>query len=397
MQFQVVKHRVAEAFREQFAGPPPRYFQAPGRVNLIGEHTDYNDGFVMPVAIDRQVMLAARARTDGRVRLWSCDFQQVSEFAVASVSPDPSAAWSNYVRGVAYVLLREALPLRGMDAVIAGSVPIGSGLSSSAALEVAAAVALCALSELDIAPATLALLCQQAENDFVGNKCGIMDQLIATLGQPGHALCIDCRSLCYQAVPLPSTTSVVVCDTMKRRGLVDSEYNARRQQCEQGVQLLRQRLPGISALRDVSRSDLACFAQLLPPVVARRCAHVLSENERVLSAVEALRVGNVERFGQLMNDSHASLRDDYEVSCAELDRMVAVARNAPGCLGARLTGAGFGGCTVNLVRAADAAEFARCVGAGYEEATGIQPEVYVCQASGGAAEVPASTSARGGA
>ena len=379
--------RVAEAFEQHFTGSAPRLFQAPGRVNLIGEHTDYNDGFVMPVAIDRHVVLAARARQDGRVRLWSVDFQQVAEFSLDAILPDPAAPWSNYVRGVSRVLQLEGFVLQGMDAAIAGNVPIGSGLSSSAAIEMAVAVAFRALHSLEIAPEQLAQLCQRAENDFVGMKCGIMDQFIAALGQPGHALWIDCRSLEYEPVPLPAEASVVVCDTMKRRGLVDSDYNARRQECERAVDLLQGRLPGVQALRDVTSADLARYGSLLPPVVRRRCMHVVSENERVLVAADALREGRVTQFGRLMDESHASLRDDYEVSCPELDLMVDLARQAPGCLGARMTGAGFGGCTVNWVRADQTAEFAGLVGEQYLAKSGVVPEVYICHASGGAGEL----------
>ena len=376
--------RVREAFEQQFPGEPPRIFQAPGRVNLIGEHTDYNDGFVLPVAIDRQVVLAARLREDRRVRLWATHFRQGSEFSLDQIVPDASAPWSNYVRGVALMLQQEGFALRGMDAVIAGNVPIGSGLSSSAAIEVATAVTFRDLCHLDIAPVALALLCQRAENEFVGMKCGIMDQFIAVLGQRHHALLIDCRSLDYELVPLPEGVSIVVCDTMKRRGLVDSEYNARRQECEQGVAILRAYLPDVKALRDVTSQDLARYGHLLPPVVRKRCAHVVSENERTLQAVAALWAGQVEEFGRLMDQSHVSLRDDYEVSCRELDRMVELARVAPGCLGARMTGAGFGGCTVNLVQTEATEAFRQQVAEEYQREMGVKPEIYVCEASAGA-------------
>nr|MBC7244794.1 galactokinase [Chloroflexota bacterium] len=384
MSVQDLYREVQEAFARRFPGAPPRIFQAPGRVNLIGEHTDYNDGFVLPVAIDRQVVLAARAREDRQVRLWSLHFQQGSEFSLDDIVPEPSAPWSNYVRGVALMLQRDGFALRGMDAVVAGNVPIGSGLSSSAAIEVATAVTFRDLCHLDIAPVALALLCQRAENEFVGMKCGIMDQFIAVLGQRNHALLIDCRSLGYELVPLPARVAIVVCDTMKRRGLVDSEYNARRQECEQGVAILRQYLPRIKALRDVSSQDLARYGQSLPPVVRKRCAHVVSENERTLQAVAVLRAGRVAEFGRLMDQSHVSLRNDYEVSCRELDCMVELAHATPGCLGARMTGAGFGGCTVNLVRTEATAAFAQQVAEGYRKEMGVMPEIYVCEASAGA-------------
>jgi galactokinase len=385
-----LQREVAGAFAQHFPGDPPHFFQAPGRVNLIGEHTDYNDGFVLPVAIDRQVMLATRARADERVRLWSVEFEQDSEFSLEDIRHETAAPWSNYLRGVALMLQQEGFALRGMDAAIAGNVPIGSGLSSSAALEVATAVAFRDLYALDISPEDLALLCQRAENEFVGMKCGIMDQFIATLGQRGHALLIDCRGLGYEPVPLPSGVSVVVCDTMKRRGLVDSEYNTRRQECEQGVELLRQHLPQVKALRDVTGQNMALHGHTLPPVVRKRCKHVVSENERVQKAVTALRTGDVPEFGRLMDLSHTSLRYDYEVSCAELDCMVELARSTRGCLGARMTGAGFGGCTVNLVRSETASDFAQEVSTRYREKMGVTPDVYICEASEGAGAVSGS-------
>ena len=388
MSLQQLCKQAQQAFALHFPGESPRCFQAPGRVNLIGEHTDYNGGFVLPVAIDRWVVFAARARADDRVRLWSVDFEQASEFDLDDIAKDAASPWSNYVRGVLWVLGRKGFEFCGMDAAIVGDVPIGSGLSSSAAMEVATAVTLRALWQLPLPPVQLALLCQKAENEFVGMQCGIMDQFISTLGRQGHALWIDCRSLQYELAPLPAGHAIVVCDSMKRRGLVDSQYNARRQECEQGVQLLRQHLPNIRLLRDVTSADLERYGQELPPVVLKRCRHVVSEDERTLQAVAALRAGDVVEFGRLMHASHVSLRDDYEVSCAELDRIVELAQEAPGCLGARMTGAGFGGCTVNLVRAEAADGFARQVRECYEEATGQRPDVYVCQASEGAGEVP---------
>lgn len=388
METKQLYQQAVEAFGQQFSkGGELRLFQAPGRVNLIGEHTDYNDGFVLPVAIDRQVVFAARRREDRLVRLWSTHFGQGSEFPLDHIVPDRSAPWSNYVRGVALMLQESGFPLQGMEAVIAGDVPIGSGLSSSAAIEVATAVTLRNLNHLEISPVTLALLCQRAENEFVGMKCGIMDQFIAVLGQHHHALLIDCRSLDYGLVPLPEGVAIVVCDTMKRRGLVESEYNRRRQECEQGVAILQQYLPDVKALRDVTSVDLARYVSALPPVVYKRCRHVVSENERTLQAVTALRAGQVEEFGRLMDQSHVSLRDDYEVSCRELDCMVELAREVPGCLGARMTGAGFGGCTVNLVRAEVVERFVEQVSEGYQRRIGIKPEVYVCEASAGAGEV----------
>jgi len=380
-------HAVRSAFSQHFPGDSARVFQAPGRVNLIGEHTDYNGGFVLPVAIDRRIVIAARPRRDRVVSLWSVSFAQGSEFSLGSIQTDPQRPWSNYVRGVAWVLEQKGFALRGMDAVIAGDVPIGSGLSSSAAIEVATAVTLRSLCGLSLVDVELALACQKAENDFVGIRCGIMDQFVSTLGRQGHALLIDCRSLEYELAPLPAGFAIVVCDTMKRRGLVDSEYNARRRECEQGVELLRQFLPGIALLRDVTGTELGCHGEALPPVVRRRCQHVVSENERTLKAVQALRSGQAEEFGRLMDQSHLSLRDDYEVSCRELDCMVHLARAVPGCAGARMTGAGFGGCTVNLVRTDAVPAFVETVSGRYAAEMGVSPEVYVSRPSAGAGEI----------
>jgi galactokinase len=377
---------VLDAFRLHFPGPEPRCFQAPGRVNLIGEHTDYNDGFVLPMAIDRQVLVAARRRTDGLVQLWSVDFGEGSTFALDGFGQDPRSPWSNYVRGVVEVLQRQAVQLTGMDLAIAGDVPIGAGLSSSAALEVVTAVTLRALNGLPHDNVHLALACQRAENEFVGMSCGIMDQLIAIMAKPGQALCIDCRSLETTTVPLPPGTAVVVCDTMKRRELVASEYNERRRECELGVSLLRQQLPGIRALRDVTSRDLRDFGHLLPSKVRQRCAHVVSENERVLSAVAALRAGDAEGFGALMNQSHHSLRYDYEVSCRELDVMVQLSREDEACVGARMTGAGFGGCAVSLTKG-NTERFGASLARAYEAETGLHPAVFACQAAGGAGEL----------
>lgn len=371
--------RIRNAFRKEFGGEPERWARAPGRVNLIGEHTDYNDGFVLPMAIDRDICVAFRPREDRAVRLWSLDFAQASEFSLHAIARDPSAPWSNYVRGVAWVLADRGVRLRGMDAAVQGTVPIGAGLSSSAALEVAAGLALLTTAGGDMPRAELALACQRAENEFVGNRCGIMDQFISALGRAGHALFLDCRSLDYRHVPLPAGYRIVVANSMVRRALVDSAYNERRAQCEQAAQAL-----GVRALRDADESMLESAKRHMPEVVYRRARHVVRENARVLQAVDAMRRGDAEAFGALMNASHASLRDDYEVSCRELDALVDIARRQPGCLGARMTGAGFGGCTVNLVEAGAVEAFVPALREGYRAATGLHAEIYVCDAADGA-------------
>lgn len=371
--------RLCVAFRRQWGAEPVLCARAPGRVNLIGEHTDYNDGFVLPMAIDRDIWMAFRPREDRTVRLWSLDFGQASVFALDAFANDASEPWSNYVRGVAWALGEKGIALRGLDAVIQGTVPIGAGLSSSAALEVAAGLALLASAGETLPPEELALACQRAENAFVGNRCGIMDQFVAVLGRAGHALFLDCRTLEYRHVPLPADFRIVVANSMVKRALVDSAYNERRSQCEEAARML-----GVRALRDADEAALASARSRLSDVVYRRARHVITENARVVQAVAAMRRGEAETFGALMDASHASLRDDYEVSCRELDALVEIARRQVGCLGARLTGAGFGGCTVNLVRVDAVDAFVTALRRGYREQTGLDAEIYVCAAADGA-------------
>ncbi len=370
--------RVVAAFAREFGGHAAIVVAAPGRVNLIGEHTDYNDGFVLPAAIDRHIVIAARPRADRVVRLHAADMGESARFDLDDIRPDTGRRWSNYERGVAWALQGAGYTLQGMDAVVAGDVPVASGLSSSAAIEVATAFAFQTLGDLALDGVKRALLCQKAENEFVGMRCGIMDQYIISLGRRDHALLIDCRSLEYKLVPVPAGVSLVICDTQKRRGLVDSEYNTRRNECEAGARAL-----GVPALRDVSVETFEARQEELGPVTRKRCRHVVTENQRVLDAVDALGAGDLERFGALMNASHVSLRDDYEVSCAELDAMVEAAWRQPGVLGARMTGAGFGGCTVNLVRDEAAETFQHSVAREYTDATGLEPRIYVCAAEDG--------------
>ncbi len=312
-----------------------------------------------------------------------------SEFSLdATIERDDVNGWSNYVRGVAWALQQRGLTLPGLDLAIHGDVPLGAGLSSSAALEVCAVTTFAEIGRLEIGRLEIARVCQQAENEFVGVKSGIMDQFISALAQKGHALLIDCRDLSYQNVPLPRGATIVVCDTAKRRGLVDSAYNTRRAECEQAVRLLAAKIgKPIRALRDVSVQEFARLAQDLPPTIARRARHVITENARVLDAVAAARRNDLAAFGARMDASHVSLRDDYQVSCAELNAMVEIARAQPGCLGARLTGAGFGGCTVNLVEDGAVQAFVVNVAQAYQAQTGLVPQVYACQAMAGAGVV----------
>jgi len=372
------------AFSERFWRPVEHVVRAPGRVNLIGEHTDYNDGFVLPVAIERDMMVALAPRADREVNLYSLDFGEAATFSLDEMRKDEEHAWSNYARGVAQELQQAGVSLVGLDAVTQGNVPIGAGLSSSAAFEVAMALAFILAAGAPLDRVQVALIAQRAENRFVGMQCGIMDQFVSALGEAGHALFIDTRDLSHRAVPLPEGVRVVICDTMTRRGLVGSAYNERRRQCEEAVRILQSVLPGIRALRDVTAGDLARYGHLLPPVVLKRARHVVTENARVLDAIRALEAGRPEEFGRLMDASHASLRDDFEVSSPELNLMVEVARGAPGCLGARMTGAGFGGATVNLVREGQVPAFVEAVGAGYQARTGLKPEITVTRAAAGA-------------
>ncbi|MBI3538454.1 MAG: galactokinase [Chloroflexi bacterium] len=376
-------------FSDFFHAPAQLIARAPGRVNLIGEHTDYNDGLVLPIAIDRAIYIAARARNDRVVRMIARDFGDArAEFSLDQIARDDEHTWSNYIRGVAWALHARGENLRGADLLIQGDVPIGAGLSSSAALEMCAAIALmvgAGRASAQIDRVDLARLCQHAENNFVGVQSGVMDQCASALAHKNHALYLDCRDLSFEHIPLPTHTNIVVCDTMKRRALTHSAYNARRAECENAVRILRDKLGArVRALRDVSAQDFSRYENEMPPILSQRARHVISENERVREVVRAARANDAKTFGRVMNESHASLRDDFAVSCAALDIMVELARKQAGCYGARLTGAGFGGCTVNLVEANQTRAFVENIAREYAARVGIAPEIYVCRASDGA-------------
>jgi len=381
-----VAKEMGKAFLSSFGGES-RVFRAPGRVNLIGEHTDYNDGFVMPVAIDFATWVTVSPRLDRVVSVFSDKFNQQFEFNLDDVASAATGHWSDYVKGVALTLERAGFRLRGAQLSITGSVPIGSGLSSSAAIEVATGFALLANSGFPVDRMKLAKLCQLAENEFVGMRCGIMDQFISCHGQDGKALLLDCRSLESRLLPLSDDARLVICNTMVKHELAGSEYNQRRAECEEGVQHLARKLSGIHALRDVTEANLELHGRELSDIVYRRCRHVISENKRVLKAAAALEKGDLTDFGRLMNESHLSLRNDYEVSCPELDLMVELAQPMPGVFGGRMTGGGFGGCTINLVKAEHTEEFKSALATSYEKATGVAPEVYVSGAAAAAGEV----------
>jgi len=368
-------------------GRPARLFRAPGRVNLIGEHTDYNDGFVMPAAIDFSTWVAVAPRDDRKLVVYSENVAEGAEFDLNAASPQPRHQWSDYVFGVAVMLEQAGYNLRGADLLIFGNVPLGAGLSSSASIEVATGLALLENSGLAIDRVELAKLGQRSENAFVGMRCGIMDQFISCCGHIDRALWLDCRSLDYRLLPLPSGVSLAICNTMVRHELASGEYNQRRAECEAGVSSLARDLPDVRALRDVTLADLELYGRHLPETILKRCRHVVSENERVMEAAGALDRGDPAAFGRFMAESHRSLRDDYAVSCTELDLMVDIASQVKGVFGARMTGGGFGGCTINLVQTEHVEEFKRAVAEKYELATGRAPEIYVTSAAQGAAEV----------
>jgi galactokinase len=379
---------VAERFLAVYGTSPSGLFRAPGRVNLIGEHTDYNDGFVMPAAIDFSCYSAIRSRSDRTLSVYSQQFQENIEFNLDRLVGPPKKHWTDYVRGVAAVLRDEGYPLRGADLLIDGQVPIGSGLSSSASIEVSSALALTSLGGITVPLGTLARLCQRAENAYTGARCGIMDQFVSCFGRQDQALLLDCRSLEMTYLALPPNVRLVICNTMVRHELAAGEYNERRASCERSIEAIRRFLPSIRALRDLTLEDLEKYRSLLSEIDFRRCRHVITENTRVIDAKEALQHVDLARFGQLMYQSHNSLNHDYEVSCRELNLMVSLARNIPGVYGARMTGGGFGGCTINLVEREVVPEFQTSVAREYEKLTDLSPQIFPSSAAGGAVALP---------
>lgn len=381
------------SFNERFGDQPSLVMRSPGRVNLLGEHVDYNNGSVLPAAIDRAVYLAAAPNDSGDVRLYAADLNEEVIFKLVDLNHkadhkgDSLPGWALYPAGVAWALQEAGFEIQGLNGLYASDVPIGAGLSSSAAVEIGFAASWQTLGGWSSDRMTLAQLCQKAENEYVGVACGLMDQFASAHGVAGHALYFDTRSLDWEPVPLPAGTVLIVSDSGIRRSLSDSAYNERRAACEQAVQILAQELPGIESLRDVSTDDFDQFSNLLPYDVGKRAAHVVHEMARVESAVIALQAGDQERFGSLMFSGHASLRDLYQVSTPELDALVDIAKDLPGCIGARLTGAGFGGCTINLVSETESENFIQGLKDGYLASTGHQAQVYLCQASQGAHQV----------
>lgn len=379
--------QVTQSFHGRFQAAPQLVVRAPGRVNLIGEHTDYNQGLVLPMAVDQAAWLAVSPAAEpwANIRAINMGNDDVS-FLVDRV-PASMGGWSDYPKGIVWAFIDRGLQPMGLNAVLASDVPVGAGMSSSAAVELTFAFAWNTLGEFGLSPAELALLAQKAENAYVGVNCGIMDQMISACGKAGHAMLLDTRSMERGYFPVPDGVAIVVIDSMVRRALAASEYNARRAQCEEAVRLLRERLPAIHSLRDVSMADLERYGAELPETIFRRARHVVSENGRVLQAAKNLHAGNTEAVGVLLVDAHRSLRDDYEVSVPELDALVAAAVEVPGCYGARLTGAGFGGCAIALAAEAAVPELQQHVSQTYQAQFAQAPHIYVTHAANGVAAI----------
>jgi len=378
---------LVDSFRRAY-GKAPRIFSAPGRVNLIGEHTDYNEGFVLPVAIDRRTYVAAATNGSDTVQAQSFDLNEAAAFALHEPNTSLSTRWLGYIAGVAFELEKGGVRLSGSDIAISSDVPIGAGLSSSAALEIAAGTAFLALNGARLDATSLALVAQKAEHTYVGTRCGIMDQLTVSVAQKSHALLIDCRSLEVKHIDLNLPQAmIVICNTNVKHELASSAYNQRRHECEAAVEMLRKYLPTVRALRDVNGDDLKKHGDTLPDVLYRRARHVVTENARTLEAAIALKEGDADKMGRLMAASHVSLRDDYEVSSVELDLMVELAGKCEAVFGARMTGGGFGGCTVNLVRRDEVEAFGNFITTEYRSRTGIQPDIYAVNADDGVKEI----------
>jgi galactokinase len=362
----------------------PRVFRAPGRVNLIGEHTDYNDGFVMPAAVGFSTYVGIAPRADRKLVTQSQEFPGRFEFNLDNLPQQRNQTWADYVVGVATVLRRLGIRLEGANLLVHGDIPIGAGLSSSAAMEVASTLAFLSLTETQMPLPEVAKLCREAENTYVGAHVGIMDQYISCMGKAGHAMLLDCRSLEFKLVQIPPGLQLVVCNTMVKHDVATSGYNVRRAQCEEGVGYFAKWYPNIRALRDISAEMLHEHSKDLPPVILKRCTHVILENQRTVEAARCLADRDLARMKELMAESHASMRDLYEISCQEVDIMVDSAQDLPGFCGGRMTGGGFGGCTINLVRAENASDFSAQIANRYQRATNIKPQIYICSAEDGA-------------
>ena len=374
-----------EMHRDRF-GTDGVAYQAPGRVNLIGEHTDTSEGYVMPAALDLRTISVLSPRSDAVANIYSANFAELVTLDLNNLPTHRRGHWSDYPTSVLWTLAQRGIHSKGFDLSLSGNVPIGSGLSSSASVEVAVAIAVLAQAGITLPKPELAKICQFSENNFVGAQSGIMDPFASICGVENHALLLDCRTLDYEALPLPAEVMLVICNSMVKHSLAEGgEYNARRAEVQAGLQILQQHDPQIRTLRDVTEKELASCRAEMPEEIFRRCLHVITENRRVLQAADALRHHDFPAFGCLMYGAHASMRDNYAASCAETDTLVELASKQSGCFGARITGGGFGGCTINLVAAEHADRFIENVRVGYEQSSGIRAEIYLSRASAGAA------------
>jgi len=374
----------------------PAIFAAPGRVNLIGEHTDYAEGFVMPAAIDFATLAAVSPRSDGRIAIYSENFGKERAFETGALPLAAAGHWSDYPLGVLAVLTGEGLTVPGFNLSLWGDVPLGAGLSSSASVEVATALAVLSLLGVTYSGPVLARLCQRAENEFVGASSGIMDQFISVNGAENRALLLDCRDLSYKLVPLPHDTALVIANTMVKHAVAGGEYTTRRAEVEEACAVIARHRPEVHFLRDATVEDLERWGAEMPPNALKRARHVITENQRTVAAAEALLRGDLAETGRLMAAAHWSYSRDFEASCPEADAMVELAQDLPGLIGARLTGGGFGGCTINLVGRKDASNFAEELAARYSAKIGIHPEIHICHASGGARRVESGALTRSG-
>jgi galactokinase len=384
----IEKEQTLQGHLQRF-GTKGRAFAAPARVNLIGEHTDYTGGLVLPMAIGFRTVAVVSPRDDDRAVFYSENYDQEASFEISSQAWQPSGHWSDYPAGVLWSLLREGVAVSGFNMSLTGNVPLGAGLSSSASVEVATAMALFGQAAVEFPMEKIAMLCRRAENEYVGAKSGIMDQFVVTGGVAHRAMLIDCRSLTFELLPLPDTVRVVICNSMVKHAVATGEYGDRREEVEVGQVVLRQVRPEVELLRDATLEDLEKCRNKMSPAIFARCRHIITENRRVVEAKSALVQGDMAQFGELMVAAHASMRDDFGASCPEVDALVEIAMEQPGCLGARITGGGFGGCTVNIVDASAAKGFVEAVRRGYVERAGIVAECFVCEASDGAVALAA--------
>jgi galactokinase len=389
----VDEDRMLRVHREHF-GVDGRAFAAPGRVNLIGEHTDYTGGLVMPMAIDFRTMAVVSPRQDGRAVFYSSNFSEEAAFEIAAQGKDAKGHWSDYPAGVLWCLGQAGVTVSGFDMSLEGDVPLGAGLSSSASVEVATAVALLGHAGVTMLLEEVATLCRRAENEYVGAKSGIMDQFVVAGGVAERAMLLDCRSLAFEMLPLPAAVRVVICNSMVKHNVAEGEYGDRRDEVEAGQAIVVRETPGVAMLRDATVADLDACRDKMSEASFLRCRHIVTENGRVIDAREALLQGDMTRFGELMALAHVSFRDDFGASCAEVDTLVEIAARQPACFGARITGGGFGGCTVNIVKTEDVEQFVEVVRREYAAATNITADCFVCEASDGALAMQAREVAR---